>query len=472
MIRRWVGALALGLVCLAAAQAGDWPQFRGPGGTGLSDESKLPVTWGADKNVVWKVKVPGVAWSSPIVWGDKIFVTTAITDKQEKPKPFGGFPGGGGFGKFGKGKDGDKGKFGKGKGGFPGGKMGGMGYGAKPPDALYRWEVHCIDRATGKTLWKQLAIERKPTIAATMGNSFASETPVTDGERVYAYFGAAGLFCYDVAGKPLWKKSLGSYQMKFGWGTGSSPALEGDRLFVQWDNEEKSFLVALDKRTGDEAWRVPRDAKSSWSTPFVWKTKARTEVVCGGGNKITSYDPATGKVLWELTRVQGDFNASPTAGDELLYVGCGGMFGNRPLVAVKAGAEGKMTADEEGAGGKGIAWAVPGAGPAMASPLLYKDLLYVLNQRGGILACFDAKTGKEVYKQRLPQARGFTSSPWAGDGKIYCLDEDGQTFVVQAGREYKLLGTNKLSEMFWATPAVAGGTILLRGVDHLYCVKE
>jgi outer membrane protein assembly factor BamB len=474
MVRRWVGSFALALFCLAAARAGDWPQFRGPGGSGQSDESKLPVTWGVDKNVLWKVKVPGVAWSSPIVWGDKVFVTTAITDKQEKPKPFafggGGF--GGGFGKS-KGKDGGKGKEGGfGKGGFGKGKMGGFGGNPKPPDVVYCWEVHCLDRATGKTLWKKLAVERKPTIPALMGNSYASETPVTDGERVYAYFGMTGLFCYDLAGNLVWKKDLGSYKMQMGWGTGSSPALEGDRLFVQCDNEEKSFLVALDKTTGDEAWRVPRDAKSSWGTPFVWRSKGRTEVIAGGGNKVASYDPATGKVLWELAGVQGQFNASPAASEEMLYVGSGGMFGIRPLVAVLAGASGNLTVDEEGTGSKGVAWAVAGAGPSMASPLLYQGLLYIPAQNGGRLACYDAKTGQEVYKQRMPQARGITSSPWAYDGKVFLLDEDGQTFVVRAGREFKLLGTNKLSEMCWATPAVSGGAVFLRGVDHLYCVKE
>src|SRR5262245_42035546 len=246
MRTRILVVVAVCSLTLSTARAENWPQFRGTGGTGVTSEAKLPIEWSTDKNVRWKVEVPGVAWSSPIVWGDKLFVTTAVTEKQAKPRPFnmGGF----GKGGFGKGPDGKQPEPKKGefpKGGFPKGGFGGMGGmgGGKPPDAVYRWEVYCLDAATGKVVWKQLAAENKPTIPIHATNTYASETPVTDGERVYAYFGMTGLYCFDVSGKPLWHKDLGSYGMTMGWGTGSSPALEGDRLFVQCDNEEKSFLV-------------------------------------------------------------------------------------------------------------------------------------------------------------------------------------------------------------------------------------
>jgi outer membrane protein assembly factor BamB len=347
---------------------------------------------------------------------------------------------------------------------------------AKPPDAVYRWEIHCLDRHTGKTLWSQVALERKPTIAATMGNTYASETPLSDGERVYAYFGMHGLYCYDLTGKPLWHKDFGAFPMMMSWGTGSSPALEGDRLFILCDNEQKSFLIALDKKTGDELWRVPRPEKSNWSTPFVWRNKLRTELVAGGGKAIRSYDPANGKVLWELKRDGGGPNptiaATPVADESLLFVGAGGLTGSSPLWAIKAGASGDISLKPGETANASIAWSSNKAGPPMASPLLYKEHLYILSQFGGILSCYDAKTGKEVYKQRLKGAKSFTSSPWAQDGKVYCLDEDGQTFVVQAGPKFELLGKNDIKDMFWATPAVARDALYLRGADHVYCIKQ
>jgi outer membrane protein assembly factor BamB len=342
-----------------------------------------------------------------------------------------------------------------------------------PPDAVYRWEVYCLDRSEGKILWHSLAAEKKPTIPIHPTNTYASETPVTDGERVYAYFGMTGLYCFDFAGRQVWSKDLGSYKMMFGFGTGSSPALDGGRLFLQCDNEEKSFLVALDKKTGKELWRADRSEKSSWGTPFVWRTKGRTEVVACGGSGAKSYDPATGKMLWELSGLRGGFNATPVAGDEMLYLGAGGPMGNSPLYAVRAGASGDITLKDGARSNDGVAWMRTGAGPGIASPLVYGDYLYVLDQRGGMVSCYGAKTGKPAYqRQRVAGAKGFTASPWGNGGKVYCLDEDGQTFVLKAGPEFKLLGKNKIDEMCWATPALSGGALFLRGLDHLYCLKE
>jgi outer membrane protein assembly factor BamB len=526
-----------GMGLFERASAENWPQFRGPTGAGLVSESKLATEWGNDKNVAWKVEIPGAAWSQPVVWGDKIFITTAITENQTKPKagsggfgggrPGGGFGGGFGGGRpggnapggsapgarpegnrsnddeprqpsRGEGRDESRGEGERAGGGRPpGGQFGGRpgfggpgaggpgsgrsggfgggfgGRGASPPSATYRWKVLCLDRTTGKVLWENLAKEAKPTIAIHNTNTYASETPITDGERLYVYFGMTGLYCYDLDGKLLWSKDVGTYPMMNGWGAGSSPALDGDRLFVQCDNEEKSFLVAFDKKTGNELWRVPRDERSNWSTPFVWKNKQRTELVTGGGTKMRSYDPATGKLLWELGGSVSRCSATPVGDDELLYVGSGGgMGGNGPLSAVKAGASGDITPDGDEGISEGVAWTVDRAGPPMASPLLYQGNLYVLDQRGGVLCCYDAKTGKQHFKQRIPGAKGFTSSPWAGDGKIFCLDESGQTFVIAAGPELKVLGTNKLDDMFWSSAAIAGNQLLLRGIDRLYCIEQ
>jgi outer membrane protein assembly factor BamB len=334
--------------------------------------------------------------------------------------------------------------------------------------------VFCLDSKTGDVVWERLAHQGRPAIATHGSNTYASETPITDGERLYAYFGMTGLFCYDLSGKPLWKKDLGSHPMIMGWGTGSSPALEGGRLFILCDNERKSFIAALDAKTGDEVWRAERDEKSNWSTPYIWRNKQRTEVVASGGKKIRSYDPASGKVLWEV-KTSGQCSASPVGDEEFLYVGTGGGFAGRgPLRAIKVGAEGELELKDGETSNAGIAWEVQRAGAEMASPLLYQDSIYILSQRGGMLSCFDAKTGKQHYRERLPNARGFTSSPWAADGKVFCLDEEGRTFVIEAGPgpKLKVASTNKLDDMFWSSVAVVGDKLLIRGVNHLYCIAK
>jgi outer membrane protein assembly factor BamB len=435
-------ALCLALTFLPCGlRAENWPQFRGPGSLGISAEEQLPIEWGSDKNVRWKIEIPGAGWSSPIVWENKVFVTTAVTEKQTRPQAFSDSYGGANVG--------------------------------KRAESVYRWQVYCLDRGTGKVLWKQTAAEGKPSLPKHPSNTYASETPVTDGERVYAYFGTKGLFCYDLKGKLLWSKDLGTYKMMMGWGTGSSPALEGDRLFVQCDNEEKSFLVALEKKSGKELWRVDRDEKSSWGTPFVWRNKVRTELVSGGGKKVRSYDPATGKLFWQLSGMSGMCSTTPVADDERLYTGTSGPPGsNSPLVAVKAGASGDITLKEGEASSAGVVWSQLRAGPFLPSPLLYRGYLYVLDARLNMLSCYDARTGEPAYKkERLHQAKGFAASPWAYDGKLFCLDQEGRTFVVKAGPKFELLATNKLDDTFSASPAVAGGNLFLRGATRLYCIK-
>jgi outer membrane protein assembly factor BamB len=455
----------------AACRADDWPQFRGPHGVGISNEANLPTEWSADKNVAWKVKVPGYGWSSPIVWGDRVFLTTAVSDKQQPPVAgMGGpFAKGGGFGNGPKAdfppKSG-KGFPPKGMGGFPG------GFGGKPPDAVYRWELHCLDAKTGKTVWKRVAAEQKPKTPINPTNTYASETPVTDGERVYAYFGMTGVYCYALNGDLVWKKDLGSYPTFFGHGSGASPALDNNRLFIQCDNEQKSFLVALDKRSGDELWRVTRDERSTWSTPLVWNTKDRSVVVCLG-QKVRGYDPANGKLLWEMGGLEGQHIASPIADSQYLYVGAGGIMSRRkPLVAIRASAADDITLRTGQTANDHVAWAIDKAGPGMSTPLLHDGYLYVLDQNQELLNCYDAKTGKSVYRERLASARGFTSSPWAYDGKVFCLDQQGRTFVVQAGSDFRVLGENDIQERCWSSPAIANGALFIRGVEHLYCIKK
>jgi outer membrane protein assembly factor BamB len=495
------------------AHAENWPQFRGPGGKGLPSDSRLPSEWGGGENLAWKVELPGVAWSQPVVWGDRIFITTAITENQPKPS-VGQQPGRGGGGRGGFGSGGEARRRGdrdgdvpapdrrrptpdgeaapqangddspqpngddvpdrpraEGAGGGRGAGRGGFGRGSQPPDQVYRWMLMCLDRSSGKILWEQLAHEGKPTIATHRSNTFASETPVTDGRLVYAYFGMTGLYAYDLDGKLVWGKNLGSFPMMMGWGTGSSPALAANRLFVQCDNEQESFLVALDKLTGNELWRVAREEKSNWSTPFVWTNNKRTELVTAGGKKMRSYDPSDGRLLWEVAGLRGRCSATPVGTDELLYVGVGGGVGGAgPLVAIRAGAEGDITLAPGKTSNDGIAWSVLRAGPPMASPLVYQGCLYILEQRGGIVGCYNAQTGQQHFHQRVEGAKGFAASPWAYDGKVFCLDEDGQTFVLAAGEEFKVLATNKLDDIFWSSVAVAGDHLLLRGLKYLYSI--
>jgi outer membrane protein assembly factor BamB len=436
---------------LSGSRQKEWPQFRGPDGSGVSVETNLPATWGPNVNVAWKTRIPGYGWSCPVVWGNWVFLTTAVSDNQRRP-------GGGGGG------------------------------GEPPPDVVFRWEVHCLDRATGKTLWHQVAVERKPTIGTHLSNTYASETPVTDGERVYAYFGMIGLFCYDLSGKLVWSKDLGAYPMQGNWGTSSSPVLDGDGLFVQCDNQQHSFLVALDTKTGKELWRANRSEGSTWSTPVVWRNTVRTEVVLMGNRHVRSYDPATGAVLWELSTAEGaargvprgvkaaagGCKSTPVATREMIYLGMatrvpGQQLG--PMWAVKAGARGDITPSAGENVGAFVAWFRTDAGPHFASAVVYDGLLYVFDPHDGVLRCLDAGTGTDVYQEKLPGAHDFKSSPWVQGGTVCGTDVSGTTFVVKAGPHFELLARNDLNEMCWSSPAPAGGALFLRGVEHLYCIR-
>lgn len=419
------------------------PQFRGADSTAVIRGDQTPPTeWGPDKNIRWTRPLPGEGWSGPIVWGTKVFLTSAEPIGQPTP-PRGGRR-----------------------------QPGGQG-GRAAPDVVYRWKVHCLDRNNGKTLWEQISLEAKPRIPKHRDNTYASETPVTDGKRVYAYFGMTGLFAYDLDGKLLWKKDLGVFPMQAGWGTSSSPVVLDDHLYLQIDNEEKSFLVALDTATGEERWRVSRDEKSNWSNPIIWKNKVRTELVTSGST-ARSYDPNTGELLWELT-MSGRASSTPVGISEMLYLGTedrtsrGGTPGG--LFAVKAGAKGNITPKRGETTSEYVAWSRPKSGPEMASPLVYDGYVYTLGRRIGMVNCYDATTGEPAYeRERLRGARAFWASPWAYDGKIFCPDDDGTTHVLNAGPEFEILRTNQLPGRTWATPAVTESALVIRAEDVLYCV--
>lgn len=439
-MRLWLSLPLLLAWALAPTHASDrWPQFRGPAASGLATGTGLPDTWDNTRNIAWSIALPGKGWSSPVAWGDRIFVTSAVSsDKVEPPR----------------------------KGLYIENVVG------KSVATEQRWTVTCLDFRTGKVLWERVAHQGVPRTPIHVKNSLASETPVTDGERVYAYFGNVGLFCYDLEGKLLWSQKVDPAKTRFGWGPAASPVLHQDRVYLVNDNDDQSYLAAYDKRTGKQVWRVDRDEKSNWATPFVWESGPRTELVTAGSGKVRSYD-LEGKLLWELRGMSSIAIPTPVAGHGLLYVSSGYVGDRlRPVYAIRPGATGDITLPENATSSPHIAWCQRLAGAYHPTPLVYGDQLYVLYDRG-FLACYDARTGKEVYdRQRLGTATAFTASPWGYDGKVFCLSEDGDTFVVQAGREFKLLGRNRLDDMALATPAVVHDSLILRTLTRLYRIAR
>lgn len=424
-----------------AESTAHWPQFRGADARGVANGKNLPDRWSATENVAWKRDLPGRGWSSPAVWGERVFLTTVINAGQsEEPK----------------------------KGLYFGGNR------PKPSEEVHQWKVYCLDARTGEVLWQRQVHEGKPATPLHLKNSYASETPVTDGKRVYCYFGNVGVFCFDLDGQELWKQPLKPHAMRYGWGTAASPVLHEDRLYLVNDNDEDSKLLALDAKTGTRVWETPRDEKSNWATPFVWKHKQRTEIVTPGTGKVRSYD-LEGKQLWSLTGMSSITIATPYEHDGLLYTSSGYVMDPlRPIYAIRPGADGDISLEDGQTSNDFIAWSQPKAAPYNPTTLVYDDRLYVLHDRG-LFSCFEAKSGKEIFSpQRVPNGRAFTSSPWAYGGKIFCLNEDGVTFVFKAGDESELLHSNSLAEddMCMATPAIAGDRLLIRTSARLYCIQS
>jgi outer membrane protein assembly factor BamB len=418
------------------------PRFRGPRGDGVAYGNDLPDTWSATSNVVWTCPISGKGWSSPIVWGERIFVTSAAGAGPVEPPPA---------------------------------KLGSAAEHVRGVTSTDRHQylVHCVDWRSGKLLWSRVAHEGVPPGSIHPKGSHASETPVTDGERVYAYFGGVGLYCYDLDGRELWSRQWGSFKMDWNWGTSASPVLNGEQLFVLNDNQEASFLVALDKRTGKDVWRVDRAEKSNWSTPFVWEHAGGAEIVTAGSGRVRSYDLG-GKLLWELRGMSNVTVPTPFAAEGLLYLASGNTGSpNKPVYAIRPGARGDISLQRDATANAHIAWCQRKAAPYVTSPLVYDGILYVLLD-GGFLAAYDARTGAEIYdKQRFPGGRtAFTASPWAYDGKIFCLAETGETYVVAAGREFRVRHVNPHGEATHATPAVARDSVILRTLTKLHRIAS
>ena len=439
--QRFASGIAFGLMT-AIASGADWGQFRGPRGDGIVIDVKLPTTWNEGSGVAWKVRIPGRGWSQPAVANDRVIVTTAVCDTEEKPRR------------------GERGII---------------------PDARdarqddYQWKVMCLSAETGDVLWQETVHEGKPVHRKHRSNTFASETPATDGERIVCYFGMHGVTCFDMSGKRLWSKNLGPFPMQASWGSGSSPVIYKNSVLIQCDNDQSSFLVSLDAKTGDEQWRKPRDEKSNWSTPYIWKNGLRTELVTSGGHKIRSYDPENGKLLWEMAG-SGRTSITPVGDDELIYIDSVDGFQGSPgrLAAIRAGATGDISlSDDSQTSSDFVVWSVMLNSYRNASPLLFDGGLYMLEQAQGIVRCFDAKTGKMRYQDRVPDAVGFTASPYANDGKIFLMDEMGLTVAIAPGSKLNVLSTSRLEDdLFWASAAVHGDRLVLRGMNHLYCIRR
>ena len=427
----------------------NWPRFRGVDGGVATDHPALPDVWGPSQNIVWTITVPGRSWSSPVVWGDHVFITTAInTVETETLLPVASYVSR-----------------------SNGGSMTFMD--VSKPSAPHRWIVYDVDFTTGKIRWERTVHTGVPAKSRHLKNSYAAETPVTDGERLYVYFGDVGLFTFDLAGKLLWSRPMDAFEMQTGFGHAKSPVVDDRYVYIVNDNEEQSFIAAFDKQTGNQAWRTNRNEKSNWTTPLVWRNERRTEIVTAATGGVRSYD-VNGTLLWELSGMSTFDVPSPIAANGLLYV-MSGYPANalRPVYAIRAGASGDISLKADETSNAFIVWADRTLGTFHPSPLVYRGCFYVLHDRG-FLTCSDAATGKPTYgRQRLStDTATFTASPWAYNGKVFALSEDGDTYVIQAGPEFKVLGKNSLNEMALATPAVARGSLIVRTASKLYRISN
>jgi outer membrane protein assembly factor BamB len=461
--------LAIALAAVSAPRAygpADWPQFRGAGAAGLADQFTLPVSWSATTNVAWMTPIPGRGWSSPIVWGSRVYVTSAVNAGGFKEPATGIY-----------GNDYAADLTAQGLSGAEVMKRvtaRDIELTAEVDDVRYM--IYALDAGSGKIVWEREAHAGKPPGGRHRKNTYASETPVTDGERLYVSFGASvGLFCYALDGTLVWKKQWTPQPVYLDFGTAASPVVYHGRVYVQRDSEGESFLTALDAKTGDVVWTTNRTAlegrqKSGWSTPFIWETPARTEIVTVGKNMVISYD-LDGKELW---RLKGMTQATPmpVTGGGLLFVGSGAQTdAARPMYAIRPGASGDITLTNGATSSQSVAWFQPKLSAYIPSPLFYRGRLFVVNDNG-IMQVVEAATGKEIYRARVGGVGNtFSSSPFASNGYVYILSEDGDTFVFDAASDtYVERAKNSLGEMSLSTPAPGANSLILRTQTKLFRV--
>ena len=432
------------LVAACGAWAGDWPQFHGPSASGVGDGAKPPIKWDATKgtNIAWSVEIPGLADSSPIVWGDQVFVTTAISSDPKQA--------------FRTGLYGD----------------------TDPVNDItpHQWKVFAIDKKTGKILWQQTAHQGVPKTKRHPKSSQASATPVTNGKVVVAYFGSEGLYAYSTTGELLWKKDVGLqnagwfFDPDSEWGAASSPVIYKNMVILQCDRQKDSFVAAYDLKDGHELWRTARAEIPSWGTPTIVPAKDHTEVATNAPKAIRGYDADTGKQLWTLGPNSEVVCTTPVSAHGLIFV-TAGYPPVQPIYAIKIGSSGDLTLKDGKESSDAIAWSKQRGGVYLPSPIVYGEHLYTVSNNG-VLSVYEAKTGTRVYQQRVGEGGSFVASPVAAADKLYITSEDGDVYVVKAGAQYELLSKNPMGEPVLASPALAGDLLIVRGGKHLFAIAQ
>ncbi len=415
----------------------NWHQWRGPYMMGTSPDGDPPLEWSETKNIKWKLTIPGKGHSTPIIWEDQIFILTAVeTDNVARPS--------------------DPNTEQQSRRGPP----------SRKTSNVHKFVVLSVDQDSGNILWQRTVKEELPEERTHELGSWASNSPVTDGEYVYAYFGSRGLFCLDMKGNLKWERDFGQLNKRMEFGEGSSPALYGNKIIINWDHEGQSFIIALDKKTGEEIWKTARDEGTTWATPLVVEYDGKHQVITPASKLVRSYDLETGKLIWELGGLTSNCIPMPVVVDDIVIV----MSGHRgfSLMAIDLSkAQGNISDSDA------IVWKLDRDTPYTPSPVLYEGKLYFLKSNNGIFSCFDAKTGKEYYsKQRLEGMGGVYSSPVATQDRIYIVGLNGTTYVVRHGPEFEILTKNTLNDKFNASPVVVGKQIFLRGNKNLYCIEE
>lgn len=410
-----------------------WPAWRGPLGTGVAPNANPPVSWSESENVRWKVALPGKGHSTPVVWGNRVFVTTAIRSGDALSQRHQHAPG---------------------------------AHDNVPASHREEFVVIAINRLSGEILWKRTVNSGRPHESMHETASWASNSPVTDGERVFAYFGSRGLYCLDYDGTVLWQSALSEMHTKHGHGEGSSPALFGNTLVVNWDHEGESFVMAFDKRTGERRWKVPRDEATSWSTPLIVDNGGKPQVVVAATKRVRAYDLANGSLIWECGGLSGNVVASPVAAEGIVYVA--NSYETRAMVAIRLeGAKGDIT------GTDAVVWTHNRDTPYVPSPLLYGDLLFFLKHYQGFVTCLNAKTGETHFgPERLSNLGNVYSSLVGAADRVYIAGINGTTIVLSRSTRFEMVARNSLSDSFSASPAIAGNELFLRGERNLYCIAE
>ncbi|MGH9940860.1 MAG: PQQ-binding-like beta-propeller repeat protein [Pyrinomonadaceae bacterium] len=444
-MKRIVTIIGFFLLATLTAQAQNWPAFRGPNASGVAEgKQSLPVKWDAaqpSRNVAWKTPIPGLSHASPVVWGDRVFVITAISSAPDITF---------------KAKD--------------------RGIGLARDDVKHTWRIYSLDKRSGKILWERTAHEGVPRARRHVKASQANSTPATDGKTVVALMGSEGLFAYDMQGKLLWKQDLGVLNPGLAddptseWGHSSSPLIHRDMVILQCDGHKQSFIAAYSLKDGKQVWRTERSELPTWSMPVVYQGKGRTELITNAGRYVRGYDPATGKELWRFSDNNTQVKMpAPVVWRDVVFL-TGGYPLGRPIFALKpAGASGDISVKEGQESSQFLAYRLPRGSSYTGTPLIYGDLLYICGDNG-VFSAYRPETGERLYQERIPST--FSASPVAADGKIYLASEDGDVYVVKAGPKYELLGTNPMGEALMATPAISDGMLIVRAQNFVYGITE